>query len=123
MVAQSFCASKIGCSLLVGAFVVAVIFEIVRTIVGVVIQLDTAAAMSEMMVHMAEARPSHNGSGGPPTAETIAMLAKVGAFIGIAFSVVFGLAKIVFYIVGFRYLRRPNIRALFPIPPSPVPNP
>ena len=105
-----------GCSLLVGAFVVAIAFETARTIVGVAMQLDTAAVMSQTMVRMAEASPSSGGSGGVQAAETIAMITRIGVFVGMAFTVVFGLAKIIFYIIGFRYLRRPTIRALFPIP-------
>lgn len=105
-----------GRSLLIGVFAVAVAFEIVRTILQITMQFDMMAATSDAMRHMFEASYPAKGANGAQTAEVAAMAARVAFYFGIAFSIAFGLAKIIFYIVGFRYLRRPNIRALFQKP-------
>ena len=37
----------------------------------------------------------------------------IGVFVGLAFSVLFALVKITFYLITIFYLRKPQIRALF----------
>jgi hypothetical protein len=86
---------------LVVVFAAAIVFEIVRTIVIVFVQLNTVAVLSAIP----------NSGAGP--AVTMMTFAKVAAIGGMVFWAGFGLAKIVFYGIGAAYLRRPNIRALF----------
>jgi len=89
---------------LVGVFAAVIVFEIVRTVVTVFMQLDMFAELSTI--------PSV-GSG---PADVILTFAKVVAIGGMAFGIVLGLGKVIFYAIGACYLRRPNIRQLFQAP-------
>jgi hypothetical protein len=99
---------------LIAAFAAAIVFDVAQTAVTIFVQLQMVTVMSETMPRaMAAATPR----GGPPPEElaTFTMvLTKVVSFVMIAFYAALGLAEVVFYGVGARYLCRPNVRRLFP---------
>jgi len=102
-----------GRRLLIGAFAVAVVFEVLRAVFHVFMQIEMAAVMSDSMSRIMEAT-SPAGAPGADQAATIAAVAtQVGVFVGIAFTCVYVLAKLIFYAVGIHYLRRPNVQRLF----------
>jgi hypothetical protein len=97
---------------LICVFWAAIGFEIVQMIVQSSMQVDISAVMSESMSRVMAANPQ-----GGPTAAQAAQFGKVFATVtvvlGMAFVVVWGLAQVVYYAVGIRYLGRPAIRQLF----------
>jgi hypothetical protein len=96
---------------LVTVLAAAILFEIIATVHTVIIQVETASVITGQMSKMMTTMPK----GGPPEGKAIVeTAAKVGVFIGMAFSLGWALAKVVFYGFGVCYLRRPNIRQLFP---------
>jgi hypothetical protein len=92
-----------GRKFLVTVFIAVIVFEIVRAAITVVMQLDMAAAMASAI------------QGGPNNQQAafLATTMKLGVYLGMAFGVVWGLAKIIFYGIGASYLNRPNTRQLF----------
>jgi hypothetical protein len=102
-----------GRTFLIAVFAAAIVFEIVRCIVGIFMQLDIAAAMSDAMQQMMKTGMPQGGRGAEQGAAFVGTLTKVGAVVGMAVTVGWGLAKMVFYGVSAGYLRRPNIRRLF----------
>jgi hypothetical protein len=98
---------------LVTVFAAVIVFEIVRAVVTVFMQLDIAAAMSDVMPRMMMAAGPKGGPGAEQGAAFMGTVAKASAFVGMAFSLGWALAKMVFYGVSACYLRRPNIRRLF----------
>ena len=91
-----------GRSFLVMVFVAVIVFEIVRLVITVFMQLDMSAAMTAAF------------QGGPPNqAAFLATSMKIGTFVGMGIGFVMALGKIVFYGIGASYLGRPKIRQLF----------
>jgi len=102
-----------GRALLIGAFAVAVVFEVLRAVFQVFMQVEMVAVMSDSISRIMEAA-SPAGAPGAEQAATIAAVAtQVGMFVGIAFVCVYVLAKLIFYAVGIHYLRRPSVQRLF----------
>ena len=64
-------------------------------------QYSSMSAMSNMMSSAGE------------NAAAVEMGMQIGIFIGIAFTVIWGAALIVFYIWSRNYLNKPPVRALF----------
>ena len=91
-----------GHALLVAAFVVAIVFVIVQAVVAVLTQIDMAAVIADIMPGMMQAAGTKAGAGGDQAA-VMAMAAKVGMYVGLAFSLVLALAKLIFYAVGTLY--------------------
>jgi hypothetical protein len=101
---------------LLAVFVAAIAFVIVRAVVEAFAQMEMAAAISDSMRNiMATAAPPGPAArqGAAQAAEMATVFTKVGVFGGIAITVLFALAKVIFYAIGARYLCRPNIRRLF----------
>jgi hypothetical protein len=92
-----------GRSFLVMVFVAVIVFEIVRLVIMVFMQLDMAAAMTAAF------------QGGPSNqaAAFLATSMKIGTFVGMGIGFVMALGKIVFYGIGASYLGRPKVRQLF----------
>ena len=90
-----------GRSLLRNALLAAIFFVIVRGIYTMWMQYSSMSAMSNMMSSAGE------------NAAAVEMGMQIGIFIGIAFTVIWGAALIVFYIWSWNYLNKPPIRALF----------
>ena len=90
-----------GRSLLRNALLAAIFFVIVRGIYTMWMQYSSMSAMSNMMSSAGE------------NAAAVEMGMQIGIFIGIAFTVIWGAALIVFYIWSRNYLNKPPVRALF----------
>ena len=90
-----------GRSLLRNALLAAIFFVIVRGIYTMWMQYSSMSAMSNMMSSAGE------------NAAAVEMGMQIGIFIGIAFTVIWGAALIVFYIWSWNYLNKPPVRALF----------
>lgn len=101
-----------GRQFLMVAFLMAIVFELVRLIPTVSIQLATMDIMEGYMADMLKGAP---GSPPPPPAaqRMVGMSMKVGMFIGFAFTGIWLLLKLGFYGFGTMYLRRPQTLALF----------
>jgi hypothetical protein len=102
-----------GRTFLAAVFVATILFEIARTPVHVYMQREVVTVMSNSMPRMMNAIPAKDGSNAA-VAEGMATMMKVGTLAMIVFMVAFGLAKVIFYAIGVRYLGRPQIRRLFP---------
>jgi len=105
-------------SLLIAVFAAGIVFEIAAGVVTVIMQLDMAKVMSEAMPQMMMAAGPKGAPGAEQGAALMATFTKVGAYVGMAISLGWALAKMVFYGVSACYLRRPNIRQLFQAPPT-----
>lgn len=90
-----------GRQFLIGVFLAAIVFEILRAIVAVAAGLDVVAELSAI----------RNVAG--QSAEMQMTIARASAIGTILFSVVMAVGMGVFYAVGFSYLRRPKVLALF----------
>ena len=101
-----------GGALLLLVFAVGLVFDVSRTVVHVMMQLESAAVMSDMLPQMMQtsATMSTHGPGADEAAAVGMAIAKVGLYAGIAFQVIFSLAKLSYYLVGWLYLRRPAVR-------------
>ena len=98
---------------LIAVFLAGIVFEIVRVIVQSHMQIDMAAVISDSMSRMMQTAAPKGRPGADQAAAFASMAAKVGVFVGLAVTVIFGLAKVIFYVVGVLYLRRPMVRRLF----------
>jgi hypothetical protein len=104
-----------GWSWLHGALIAVIVFECVHAIPQVLIQVETQSLMKEMMA----AQQARNQA--PPGLEN--MMSSIFSAAGILSLVFISLwlaGKLVFYVVGIRYLRKPGTRALFAAPASGV---
>jgi hypothetical protein len=97
--------------------------DIVRSILNLII----GHKMSDVMVHnVARIAATGHPPGGPDLESWISGLSQVGIYAGLVFGVLWALAKITFYVLGLKYLRRPDIAHLFetkemippPLPPA-----
>jgi hypothetical protein len=87
-----------GCGLAIG-------YEAVRTIVQVIIQVQAASLTGQHMQRMMEAA---GGKTTPAFAEIMTASAKVGMVVGAGFTVCWAIAKVVFYVLTIRQLRKPE---------------
>jgi hypothetical protein len=92
-----------GRQFLMGVFLAAIVFEILRSILTVFTQLDMVAELSAI-----------RNVGGP--ADMPLTLAKAGIVGGLVLGLVLVLGMVVFYAIGASYLRRPKVLALFERP-------
>jgi hypothetical protein len=88
----------------------AVPFEIARAVPATMLQMEMTSIMEEGMATMF-------AEDGDPTGIGTAM-AKFSVYLGIAISLVWGIAKIGYYVASAMYLSRPTIRSLFVFPPG-----
>jgi hypothetical protein len=100
-----------GRSLLAGVLIAALVLETIQFVPRYIVQRETQTVVAELMPQIMAAQQGANS----PAAgfDMSSMMSGVGVI-----SLVFGLfwlaAKIVLYLLGIRYLRRPDIVALFP---------
>jgi hypothetical protein len=99
-----------ACTLLIAVFAVALLFEISRSIVQAFMQCETAAVLSDLLPRMMEASAPANGPNAQQAAFMGAAMAKAGIIAGFAFQLIFSVAKLSYYAVGWSYLRRPAAR-------------
>jgi len=69
--------------------------------------------MSDSMSRIMEATSPGDAPGAEQAATIAAVAAQVGMFVGIAFTCVYVLAKLIFYAIGIHYLRRRDVHRLF----------
>ena len=105
-----------GSRLLIAAFTTAIVFEILRAVLQTFMQIEMAEVMYDSMSRMMQATPSRSGAVPAEATAVTAVFMKIGVYVGLAFTLAFALAKVIFYAIGTRYLQRPNIRQLFQQP-------
>lgn len=105
-----------GIQLLIIAFTTAIVFEILRAVLQTFMQLEMAEVVPDSMSRMMQATAPRRGSGAAEGAAVAAVFMKICVYVGLAFTLAFALAKVIFYAIGTRYLQRPNIRQLFKQP-------
>jgi hypothetical protein len=100
-----------GRTWLLAGLIAALVLESIQIVPGIMIQSETFAVMREMM-------PLQQGPNGPPPGANEFVKVFFSA-IGIG-SMIIALgwlaAKFVFYVIGIRYLRKPELVALFAVP-------
>jgi hypothetical protein len=107
-----------GRKLLIIACSVALVFDLLQAIFQMIITVENMTVMNEFMEVIAT-----QGTNTPKELEGI--MKAVGSFIrffSLGLISVIALGKIVFYILGIRYLQKPNIMALFHSERSPAAN-
>jgi hypothetical protein len=92
---------------LITVFAVALVFETSRSIVQVFMQREMAAVISDSVPRMMEASAPANGPNAQQAAVLGTAIAKASIIAGLAFQLIFSLAKLTYYAVGWSYLRRP----------------
>jgi hypothetical protein len=102
-----------GRKVLVAACSAAIVFELLRGIVQVVIQAQTISMTMQHTERMLDA-----GGGPPGMAEMAMTVARVAIIVGIVFGVLWMLAKLVFYGISVWYLRKPSVVAYLDGPAS-----
>jgi hypothetical protein len=97
-----------GRTILGATFLLAVIADSAATATGIAMQREIIPIQHRMMAaSMASAK------GGAALGESMGQMTESLAFVGYAMGIMWLLAKIVYYLVGFFYLRKPEVRALF----------
>lgn len=108
---QTLCFQPIGIALLSKTFGVAILFEIIRAIVYVIMQLNIRPQIAEAFQQAAADMKSRGAD--QHSIDKVSEFADIAIWIGLAFFLAFILTKIIFYFIGYRYLNRKNIRGLF----------
>lgn len=99
-----------GKSMLAGALVAAAILESIQFIPRTMMQRDTSAAIADLMPQIMAAQQGARGM--PAGFDMSSMMNGIGT-VTLVFGFIWLAAKIVLYVLGTRYLRRPDIEALF----------
>lgn len=110
-----------GRKLLLAACSIAIVFELLFSILQSIMYLDTMTLVNEYVIKLTAALPQNVNDGGVgrflPTLARVSMIGSMAAYYLIS------LAKVCLYIFGVIYLRRPRIMALFSanqsLPPAP----
>jgi len=103
-----------GRAFLAAIFAATIVFELVRIPTYAVMQREIASVVADSMPRMMNAAAAKGGAGADSAAALATTAMKIWTFVVIAFTLIFGLAKVIFYAVGARYLGRPHVRRLFP---------
>ena len=103
---------------LMGAFAAAILFELVRLVPTIGIQIATTEVTQQYMAEVLEMSMAQQPQNMPPQQRemmkgVVATGMRLGMVLGLMFAAVTLLVKLAFYIAGILYLRRPHIRALF----------
>ena len=108
--AKSLQMDSFGRRLLAGALFAAIAFELLRLIPTMAIQMGTMDVMQEYMQHIMQAS-APPGKAMPQQAQiAMATMMKGSMAVGIAFTLVFVVAKIAFYTAAGIYMNKPHIR-------------
>lgn len=105
---RSLGGSAAGRSLLLAAFVAAIVYEICVGVLQSFMNIEMNSAMNSYFEGLVGTMPS----AGPPP-EVMVSIMQGSAVVGYVLQYVLILAKIGFYVFGINYLRRPHITALF----------
>ena len=98
-----------GKSLLAGALIAAAILESIQFVPRSMMGRETQAAVAELMPQIMAAQGAR---GLPPGMDMSSVMSGVGT-VTLVFGAIWLVIKIVLYVLGIRYLRRPDISALF----------
>ncbi len=104
--------TALGASLLTFGSAASILYVVGYGILNILIQLQTVPVIESFMGELV----AETGEQAGQNADALAMMPKflmIGVFIALAFSVLFALVKITFYLITIFYLRKPQIRALF----------
>jgi hypothetical protein len=120
---QTFKVRPIGRKIVMALFWVLVPLDIVRSILNTIIGHKTSDIM---VAHVARVASIGHQPGQIDVGTWISGISQVGMYAGLAFGVLWSVAKITFYVLGLKYLRRPDIAHLFetkerippPLPPA-----
>ena len=96
-----------GKSLLAGALIAAAILEIIQFIPATMMRRETQAAVADLMPQIMA------GARGMPAGFDMSSMMNGLATVTLVFGVFWLIVKIVLYVLGIKYLRRPDIEALF----------
>ena len=99
-----------GKSMLAGALIAAAILESIQFIPRTMMQRDTSAALADLMPQIMAAQQGARGM--PAGFDMSSMMNGIGT-VTLVFGFFWLVAKIVLYVLGTKYLRRPDIEALF----------
>lgn len=99
-----------GRSLLASVLLAALIFEAIQFVPKYMVTRDTQAAVAELMPQIMAAQQGANQM--PPGLDMSSMMSGIGT-VTLALGLVWLAVKIVLYLLATRYLRRPDIVALF----------
>ena len=94
-------------------FACAILFEIAACVAGTFVQMKVGAVLSETMPRMMTSAVPKGGQGADEAAAMATVFTKVAYFAGVAITIGWALAKMIFYGFSISYLRRPKIRRLF----------
>jgi hypothetical protein len=100
-----------GKTLLAGALVAAAILETIQFVPRTMMGRETQAAVADLMPQIMAAAQA-GGRGVPPGLDMGSMMSGIGT-VTLVLGVCWLVIKIVLYLLGIRYLRRPDISALF----------
>jgi len=103
-----------GRRVLVAACFAAMLFEIVRGIVQGFVQMATAPVATRSIERMME---STGGQTPPEATEFVMMATRVGVVLGAVVFLGLITAKLVFYVLSVRYLRKPEVRSYLDLGP------
>ena len=96
-------------TLLYYTFMGLIVFELLRTVFGVFIQLQMFPVIEEFTKRIIREGPAGN----PAIGQTMASVMRFSTIIGLIFGIAWPLVKIIVYGFSMRYLAKPNVAALF----------
>ncbi len=108
-----------GRQLLLIACSIAIVFELMFSILQSIISLDTMTIVNEYVVKMTETMPQN--ANGPDMSRILPTVVRASVIVSMVLAYLISLAKIGLYIFGLVYLRKPQIIALFTNSPSATP--
>lgn len=120
---QALKVRRTGRKILLVLFWFLIPLDIVRSIINTIIGHKTSDIM---VAHLARVASTGQHPGQIDVGSWISGISQVGMYAGLVFGVLWTVAKITFYVLGLKYLRRPDIAHLFetkerippPLPPA-----
>ena len=120
---QTLKVRRIGRKVLLALFWFLIPLDILRSILNTIIGHKTSDIM---VAHVARVASTGHPPGQIDVGSWISGISQVGMYAGLVFGVLWSVAKITFYVLGLKYLRRPDIAHLFetkerippPLPPA-----
>jgi hypothetical protein len=108
-----------GVKLLLNALMAAAPYELANGIIGIMISRQVLAITTRSMQLVLDTGRPH---GSPFLSGFPAIFAAISGA-GVAFAACWMIAKFIFCIISFRYLRKPSVQPMLLAPPRPVPPP
>ena len=110
---MAFQRKAVGRKLLIAAMLAAILFEVGRAVPTTRMQLKMGDAMRGMMQEMGAQAAPQAGEDGPDMERFTGAMGAGIAILLLVFSLGWTAIKLVFYLLGWRYLRKPEVAALF----------